>query len=97
MLFSLIAIFVSVTTARRENKIALFGKRYDCLFQLKNILAFSESIRDVKENQAILVLSLFEIHDFINSNNITLKYGEVFNVSNYDFTGDISGDFHIYQ
>ena len=40
---SIVAIYISIATARKQNKIALFERRYNCLFQIKTVLAFSKT------------------------------------------------------
>ena len=39
---SVVAIYISIATARKQNKIALFERRYNCLFQIKTVLNFSQ-------------------------------------------------------
>ena len=43
---SVVAVVISIATAKKQNKIALFEKRYNCLFQIKTILNFADTIKD---------------------------------------------------
>ena len=40
----------------QENKIALFEKRYNCLFQIKTVLAFSKAIEKTFDRTVIIAL-----------------------------------------
>ena len=53
---SVVAIVISIATARKQNKIALFERRYNCLFQIKTVLAFSERIDDIFDRKVIIGL-----------------------------------------
>lgn len=49
IIISFLAIIISVCTARKQNKIALFEKRYEALSQIRTMLSFSESIADLED------------------------------------------------
>lgn len=53
---SIVAIVISIATARKQNKIALFEKRYNCLFQIKTILNFADTIKEDANEKIILAL-----------------------------------------
>ena len=53
---SIVAIYISIATARKQNKIALFERRYNCLFQIKTILNFSDTIKEDANGKIILAL-----------------------------------------
>ena len=53
---SLIAIIISVTTARRQNKIAMFELRYKALATIKRVLNFA-SVLYVTNNQRLIIES----------------------------------------
>lgn len=53
---SIVAIYISIATARKQNKIALFERRYNCLFQIKTILNFSDTIKEDADEKIILAL-----------------------------------------
>lgn len=53
---SLIAIIISVAATRRQNKTALFERRYNCLFQIKTVLAFSKTIEALFDRKVIIAL-----------------------------------------
>ena len=53
---SIVAIIISIATAKKQNKIALFERRYSCLFQIKMILNFADTIKDNADEKVILGL-----------------------------------------
>ncbi|MBO5930739.1 MAG: hypothetical protein J6Q70_00705 [Clostridia bacterium] len=53
---SIVAIYISIVTARKQNKIALFERRYNCLFQIKTILNFADTIKEGADEKIILAL-----------------------------------------
>ena len=56
ILVSIVAIFISIATARKQNKIALFERRYNCFFQIKTVLAFSKAIETPYDRKVIVAL-----------------------------------------
>lgn len=56
ILVSIVAIFISIATAKKQNKIALFERRYNCLFQIKTVLAFSKTIETPFDRKVIIAL-----------------------------------------
>ena len=56
IILSIVAIGISIATARKQNKIALFDRRYACLFQIRMILQFAEAIKEVSDPKVILQL-----------------------------------------
>ena len=56
MILSVVAIGISIATAKKQNKIALFERRYACLFQIKTILGFTSTIREVSDPKVIIQL-----------------------------------------
>lgn len=58
ILLSLGAICITIHVAREQNKIALFEKKYNCLFQIHLITNFSDLIKDT--NNANVILALFD-------------------------------------
>lgn len=65
ILVSLVAIVISVATARKQNRIALFKMRYKALMQIKSILRFEKETHNVDSPKAILF-----IYDMIYGTNI---------------------------
>ena len=59
IIISVLAIIISVKTTRKQNRIALFELRYNCLFQIQTILSFGEAIKD--DTDPMLILSLFDL------------------------------------
>ncbi len=57
---SIVAIIISIATARKQNKIALFDKRFRCLSQIQMIVAFGKSI-DSTANP-LLITQLFDAY-----------------------------------
>lgn len=55
ILLSIIAIGISIFTAHRQNKIALFEKRYEVISEVKSILAFAKTVSDYKDKRKILI------------------------------------------
>lgn len=55
---SVVSIFISLATAMRQNKIALFELRYRCFSQLRTIRSFDASVHDCEK--ASLILTLFD-------------------------------------
>lgn len=58
IIISIVAVIISITTTRKQNKIALFELRYRCYSQLRTIRSFDSSIHDCKEPD--LVLKMFD-------------------------------------
>ena len=58
LVLSAVAVYISIRTTKKQNKIALFEKRYSCFFQIKVILNFAETITDSPNK--IVVLGLFD-------------------------------------
>jgi len=56
LLLSVVAIWISISTARKQNRIALFEFRYTALFQLKTILDFDVAIQGKIEHNTIIFL-----------------------------------------
>lgn len=56
---SVIAIIISIATAKKQNKIALFERRYSCLFQIKMILNFADTIQD-QDIEGKIILGLYD-------------------------------------
>ena len=54
IIISLVAIGISIATAKKENKIALFELRYKSYAQLKTISSFDASIYDAHDSSIIL-------------------------------------------
>ena len=57
---SIVAVFISVATARKQNKIALFEKRYMVLSQLNAVIAIDAGIYDSTDPHVIL--SVFDAY-----------------------------------
>ena len=53
---SFVAIIISITTARKQNKIALFERRFKCLSQMQMLFAFSRVINEYRNSTTILQL-----------------------------------------
>lgn len=53
---SIVAVWVSISTARRQNKIALFEKRFEFLTTLKKCIDFSNGINNVDNSYALQVI-----------------------------------------
>ena len=47
IILSIVAIGITIYVARKQNKIALFEKRYNCLYQLYTIGRFSKEIQNI--------------------------------------------------
>lgn len=58
IVISVLAVLISIATARKQNAIALFELRYRCLSQIKTVLSFESSIYDCDE--AIIIMCLFD-------------------------------------
>lgn len=69
IMLSVVAIGISIATAKKQNKIALFERRYACFFQIRMILKFAEVIKEVSDPKVIL--QLFDA--FWGSNIANLK------------------------
>ena len=54
---SVVAVVISIATAKKQNKISLFERRYSCLFQIKMILNFADSIKDADGE---IILGLYD-------------------------------------
>lgn len=57
---SIVAIFISIATARKQNKIALFELRYKALITIKAILRF-DSLIDAAGDRYDIILSEFNM------------------------------------
>ena len=57
---SIVAVFIAVATARKQNKIALFEKRYMVLSQLNAVLAIDAGIYD--STDCHVILSVFDAY-----------------------------------
>lgn len=53
---SIVAMVISITISKKQNKIALFERRYNCLFQIKTLLAFSKSVEITFSREIIIKL-----------------------------------------
>ena len=53
---SMFALGISIATAIKQNKIALFERRYNCLFQIKTVLNFADTIKEDANDKIILAL-----------------------------------------
>jgi len=53
---SIVAIIISINTSKKQNKIAIFEKRYECLYQMKNVIEYSDKIKEA-DNPNILLTS----------------------------------------
>ena len=60
ILISVVAIFISIATARKQNKIALFERRFKCLSQMQMVFTFAGVIKGSKDY--ILILQLFDAY-----------------------------------
>lgn len=58
IVISLVAIVISVCAARKQNKIALFEKRYEALTWIQSMLSFSEGIYD--GGNKLVILCVFD-------------------------------------
>lgn len=58
ILISILAIVISVLTARKQNKIALFEIKYDVISQIRLIKAFSNCLAE--NNNSRMILSAFD-------------------------------------
>ena len=56
IILSLVAIGITGYIAYKQNKIALFEQRYNCLFQIKTVLAFSKTIEKPFDRKVIIAL-----------------------------------------
>jgi hypothetical protein len=56
LLLSVVAVYISVRTTKKQNKIALFEKRYSCFFPIRVILNFAETITDTPNKKVVLGL-----------------------------------------
>lgn len=65
ILVSLVAIVISIATARKQNRIALFKMRYKGLMQINSMFRFEEGIYNVDSPEVILA-----IYDMIYGTNI---------------------------
>ena len=59
ILLSAVAIWISIRTASKQNKIALFEKRMCVLNEIERIISFAESIEDTKEQDNKIVVKVF--------------------------------------
>ena len=55
---SVVAVAISISTATKQNKIAMFEKRYTCICQMNTILSFENSTYDC--NETILIQCLYD-------------------------------------
>lgn len=46
LILSAVAVLISIHTARKQNKIALFEKRYECYSSIKKFTSFADGIKD---------------------------------------------------
>ena len=58
LLISVVAVGISVSTAKKQNRIAVFEKRYICISQIKTLLSFESSTYEVDET--ILIQCLYD-------------------------------------
>ena len=58
ILLSLVAIWISISTARKQNKISMFELRYQCLSQIRSIITFSDTLHDCDE--PVIIWSMFD-------------------------------------
>ena len=58
IVISVLAIIISIKTARQQNAIALFELRYKCYSQLRTIRSFDTSIHDCNDSE--LILKMFD-------------------------------------
>lgn len=59
LLLSVVAIWISISTARKQNKIALFDKRYAVLAAIKRIVTFSQSFNQTENLKANIVYQTY--------------------------------------
>lgn len=69
ILLSLGAIGITFYVARKQNKIALFEKKYNCLFQIHLITNFSDLIKD--KNNSNVILTLFDAYWGTDISNVS--------------------------
>ena len=66
IVLSAIAIWISIRTASKQNKIALFEKRMSVLNEIERITCFAESVEGIskRDNEAIINIynSIFGVH-----------------------------------
>lgn len=60
LIVSIVAIIISVSTAAKQNNIALFELRYRCYSQLRTIYAFDCAIRSCNDSDSDLILKMFD-------------------------------------
>ena len=56
LVLSAVAIWISISTARKQNRIALFNMRYDAIVDIRAILLFESKIDKDAENRIIKVI-----------------------------------------
>lgn len=71
ILVSIVAIFISIATAKKQNKIALFEKKYNSLIQIHTIASFANSIKDNNNLSSKLILVLFDAYWGTDISNIS--------------------------
>ena len=57
---SIVAIVISIATAKKQNKIALFERRFRCVSQIQMIVAFGSSIDSTAK--PLLITQLFDAY-----------------------------------
>ena len=53
---SCVAIGITISISKKQNKIELFNVRYKCISQIESILSFSKCIEDCKNSQIIITV-----------------------------------------
>jgi len=71
IILSIVAIGITIYVARKQNKIALFEKRYNCLYQLYTIGCFSKEIQNIGKES----IKSNAPPNVINSNIILVLFG----------------------
>lgn len=71
IILSVVAIYISITTARKQNRIALFDKRYVVLTHINAVITFAAGLHDCDSPE--IVCGLFDTYF---SSNICSYMGE---------------------
>ncbi len=71
IIISFVAILISIMTAKKQNKIALFELRYKCYAQLRTIRSFDSTIYDCDDANMII-----KIFDMLWKTNLADKLGD---------------------
>ena len=71
VVISIVAIVISIATARKQNKIALFEKKYNSLIQIHTIASFANSIKDNNNLSSKLILVFFDAYWGTDISNIS--------------------------